>query len=55
MVQHRVIHVPVVFTALLVPQVAHILQFLAQEVHMQVVLRPSVIHVAWVNTTIKQV
>ena len=54
-VQQRVIHVPVVFTVLLVPQVAHFLQLLAQLVHTQVVLRPSVIHVAWVSTTTKQV
>ena len=48
-------HVPVVLTALLVPQVVHILQLLVLLEPMPVVLRAFVIHVVLENTMIKQV
>ena len=48
-------HVPVVLTALLVPQVVRILQLLVLLAPMPVVQQPFVIHVILGNTTIKQV
>ena len=47
--------VPVVLTALLVPQVVRILQLLVLLEPMPVVQQPFVIHVVLGNTTIKQV
>ena len=48
-------HVPVVLTALLVPQVVHILQLHVLLEPMPVVQQPFVIHAVLGNTTVKQV
>ena len=54
-VNPRAKHVPLVLTALLVPQVVHILQLLVLLEPMQVGQQLCVIHVVLGNTTIKQV
>ena len=48
-------HVPVVLTALLVPQVARILQLLVLPEPLPVEQQPFVIHVVRENTTMKQI
>ena len=54
LVQQRVIHVPVVLTALLVPQVVFWIQLLVLLEPMPVAQQPFVIHVVLENTIIKQ-